>query len=159
MMINWKVCETSTPRKGSVAMIKGRMYREVPGAVGIQSWSTETMGLHRLDVVLLRNPGDAEAVVGVVGPLGIHVRAEKVVGPIIPLVGLQTLKHLLAVVKHHGGGRQGEVLIGHNAGVVPTHSLGVVHDKHVVGKNPAKAQISLGLFLGGCGLVILMSNI
>ena len=43
MMINWKVCETSTPRKGSVAMIKGRMYREVPGAVGIQSWSTETM--------------------------------------------------------------------------------------------------------------------
>ena len=43
MMMNRKVSDTSTPRKGSVAMIKGRMYREVPGSVGIQLSSTFTM--------------------------------------------------------------------------------------------------------------------
>ena len=139
------------PQEGLCGNDKGADVQGGAGGRGNPVLVHGDNGLHRLDVVLLRNPGDAEAVVGVVGPLGIHVRAEKVVGPIIPLVGLQALEHLLAVVKHHGGGRQGEVLIGHNAGVVPTHSLGVVHDKHVVGKNPAKAQISLGLFLGGCG--------
>ena len=108
-------------------------------------------GLHRLDIVLLGHPGDAQAVVGVVGPLGVHVRAEEVVLPVGALIGLQALKHLLAIVEHHGGGGQGDVLEGDNAGVVPPLAPGVVHDEHVVGKDFPEAQLTGGLCLGGGG--------
>ena len=109
-------------------------------------------GLHRLDVVLLRNPGDAEAVVGVVGPLGIHVRAEKVVGPIIPLVGLQALEYLLRVVQDVGAGHEFNGTVGDDARVVPALALVVIHEEHMVGENLAEAElVGRGLFFGGGG--------
>ena len=107
-------------------------------------------GLHK---VLLGNPGDAQAVIGVVGPLGVHVRAEQVGFAVRAAIGLQALEHGLAVVEHHGGGVQLDLLIGHDAGVMPALALGVIHDEHVVGEDVAKAQLRAGgrLRLRGSG--------
>ena len=110
-------------------------------------------GLHGLDEVLLGDAGDAEALVGVVHPAGVAVRAEELDLVLRGAVGLHALEALLGVVEHHGGGVQGQRPVGDDAGVVPALSLVIVHDEHVVGEDFAEAQLALvdGFGLGGRG--------
>ena len=109
-------------------------------------------GLHGLHEVLHGDLGDAQTVVGVVGPLGVHVGAEEIVGAVGGLVSLQAFKHLLAIVEHHAGGGQSQVVERLDAGVVPALPSGIVHQEHVVREDLAEAQLAGGLGLGGCGL-------
>ena len=98
-------------------------------------------GLDGLHEVLLGDLGDAQAVVGVVGALGVHVRAEQVGLAVRAAIGLQALEHRLAVVEHHRGGVQLDLLVRHDARVVPALALGVIHHKHVIGEDVAEAQL------------------
>ncbi|MPM74518.1 hypothetical protein SDC9_121506 [bioreactor metagenome] len=108
-------------------------------------------GLHK---VLLGNARHAQALLRVVHAAGVAVRAKELNFTLGGAIGLQALKALLRIVEHHGGGLQGEGGIGHNAGIVPALALGVVHNKHVVGKGLSEAQLRLvrRLCLGGSRL-------
>ena len=57
-------------------------------------------------------------------------------------------------MQHHGGRIHVEGAVGHDPGIEPSLSLFIVHQEHVVGKNPAKSKgaLILGLRLGGGGL-------
>ena len=80
---------------------------------------------------------------------GVALRAEQLDFVLRGAVGLHALKALLGVVKHHGGGVQGQGAVGHDAGVVPALALVIVHDEHMVGEDFAEAQLAL---VGGLGL-------
>jgi len=107
-------------------------------------------GIHK---ILHRDGGDAQAFMGVLHPAGVAVGPEQlnliVAGPI----GLHSLEALLSVVKHHGGGIQGDGLIRYDAGIVPALALVIVHDEHMIGEHLAKPQLALigRLCLGGGG--------
>ena len=64
-------------------------------------------------------------------------------------VCLQTLKDLGAVVEHAGGRRQGNILEGDDAGIVPALFITVVHDEHMVGIVDAETQLVRGGQLHG----------
>ena len=110
-------------------------------------------GLDGLHEVLLGDLGDAQAVVGGVGSLGVHVRPEQEGLAVVAAIRLQALEHLLPVVEHHRRRGQRNILIRHDPGVMPALAFGVVHHKHVIGKDVPKAQLLARRRLGfrrGC---------
>ena len=112
-------------------------------------------GLDGLDVVVLRDGGDAQTVGGVLHTLGVAVGPEQLDGAVGGAVSLHALKNFLGIVQHRGGGVELEGAVGHDAGVVPALTGGVVHDEHMVGEDLAETELRLvhrlGLGRGGAG--------
>ena len=61
-------------------------------------------------------------------------------------VGLKPFKSLLAVMEDVAGRGEGDVAEGDDLGVVPAVLLVPVHCKHVVGEDPAEAELRIGGF-------------
>ena len=108
-------------------MMKGRMYRAVPSPEGIVDGR------------------DAQPVVGQVQPGHVLIGAEQNHLAVGGAVGLHALENLLAVMQAHSSRIQGQGSVGDDARVMPALALVVIHQKHVIGKNVAEAQ------LGGVG--------
>ena len=105
--------------------------------------------LHRLQRLLRGHHRQAHADTGVLQALHIVPRTEQLHAAVRAAVCLQTLKDLGAVVEHTSGRRQGNILEGDDAGIVPALFITVVHDEHVVGIVDAEAQLVRGGQLHG----------
>ena len=64
-------------------------------------------------------------------------------------VALGSLKDGLAVMKDHRGRVNGKITIGDNTGVAPADSFFIVHEEHMIRKDPAKTESRLI-----CGLLL-----
>ena len=98
--------------------------------------------------VLLVQGRDAHTLTGGVDALDVLGGTEELDGAVGGAVGLQAFKDLLGVVEYHGGRLQSDGAVGNDAPVVPALAVGVVHQKHVVGKGSAEHQrggVGLGL--------------
>ena len=107
--------------------------------------------LYGLQRVLRRNHRKPQTDGGVFHALHVVPGAEQLHLPVGAAVGFQPLKNLGAVVEHAGGGRQGDVLEGDDAGVMPALFIIVVHDEHMVGVVNAEAQLVRGNRFAGMG--------
>ena len=58
-------------------------------------------------------------------------------------------------MEYHGGGAERYILERNYAGIVPSLSLGIIHDEHVVGKVVAETQfVLIGLYFFLCGMLV-----
>ena len=55
-------------------------------------------------------------------------------------IAFGSFKNGLAVMENHGGRIQRKISVGYDAGVVPADTLFIVHQEHMVGKNPAETE-------------------
>ena len=94
--------------------------------------------------IKLRN---GHALGGAVHAREIVAGAEKLQAAVLAAIALHALEDLLAVVQNGRGRIHGEVVVRHHAGIVPALFHGIVHFKHVVGKELAKAHLALVLRL------------
>ena len=109
-------------------------------------------GLEGLEVYVLGHGGDAQFLGGADHAADILVRTEELDFALRGAVGLEALEDLLGVVEHHGAGLQLQGAVGDDAGVVPAHALGVVHEEHMVGEiGPEGDAVHRGLLLRGGG--------
>ena len=133
--------------KDKGADIQGRAVRVGdPVAVHVHD------GLDGLDVVVLRDGGDAQTVGGVLHALGVAVGPEQLDGAVGGAVSLHALKNFLGIVQHGSGGVQLEGAVGHDARIVPALAGGIIHHKHVIGEDLAETELGLVLRLRlGCG--------
>ena len=100
-----------------------------------------------LNEVLGRQRRQAHTMVGVLHTLCVAVGTEQLYRAVGQTVCLHALKGLHCIVQNHGSRVECERLIGHDACVMPSLTLGVVNDEHVVGVVFAKAQSRfVGLF-------------
>ena len=100
-----------------------------------------------LNKVLGRQRRQAHTMVGVLHTLCVAVGTEQLYRTVGQTVCLHALKGLHCIVQNHGSRVECERLIGHDACVMPSLTLSVVNDEHVVGVVFAKAQSRfVGLF-------------
>ena len=109
--------------------------------------------LYPLDAKLFVNGGDGHPLVGTVEAGKILVRAEQEDVPLLAVIGLHPLKNGLAIVQAEGRRGEGQLPVGDDAGVVPALAGLIVHDEHMVAKDPPEAQLLARgrLGLGGLG--------
>ena len=86
---------------------------------------------------------DAETVIGDIESRHVLVGAEKAYAAVGSSVCLESLKVGLAVVQAHGRGVKSYRSIGHDSRIVPALALVIVHNKHMVGKYFAEAELCL----------------
>ncbi len=79
-------------------------------------------------------------VVGVIGSLSIHIRAEELNSAGRGLIGFKAFKHFLSIMEYHSCRIQSNRSIRHYSAVVPSILLVIIHDKHVVSKYGSKPQ-------------------
>ena len=97
---------------------------------------------------LIGDAGHAQTGGGVVQTLDVAVGAEQLDGAVGGAVGLHALENLLTVMQNLGSGVDLQGAVGDDAGIVPTLTLVIVHDEHMVGHVLAEYQLgSLGLVL------------
>ena len=112
----------------------------------------------RLQPVLLIDPRQTDTVARAVQTRHIFPRAEKLHAAVRTAVGLEPLKHLSAVVQHARGGRHADRPEGDDARIVPAVGIGIVHEKHMIGKIFSEAelirfrQLSGVLFFSDCNV-------
>ena len=107
--------------------------------------------LDSLQSILGGHHRQAETDGGVLHTLHVVPGTEQLDLAVLAAVSLQALKDLGTVVEHAGGGGQGDVLEGDDAGIVPALFIGIVHDEHVVGVVDAEAQLVGGGQFDGMG--------
>ena len=89
---------------------------------------------------VLRDLGQGHPPGGGVHPADIVHGPEELHGAVGGAVGLQTLKNLLGVVEHLGGGVDLQRCVGDDAGVLPALACVIVCNEHMVGKALAEDQ-------------------
>ena len=134
-------------------MQNGRMYSEAPSVCGTQSAVDVDQRLDRLDEVLRRDGGHAEAVGRIVEAVGVAFRAEQLDIALRRAVRLHALKNFLRIVEHRRGGVHLPRAVGHDAGVMPAFAGGIVHQKHMIAEDLAEAELGfiLRLLFGHSG--------
>ena len=90
---------------------------------------------------------NAHPVIGTVDAFEVFFRAKQQNLAFVSPVSLQPFKHLLAIVEAFGKRIQFNGAIRYDSGIMPSLSLGIVHNKHVIGSNGAKSQFCLILRL------------
>ena len=124
---------------------RGALFRRHPVDVCTHQLDDGLQGVVGVDL------RDAEAAVGVVHPLDVLVRTEEQRAPVGRAIRLESLEHLLRIMENHRGGGERKIVIRLDARVMPALSLGVVHNKHMVGEVFAEPELGgIGLCFG-CG--------
>ena len=100
MMMNLYWLEAFTPSTGSVAMVKGRMYKLVSGSEGTPVLLHFYQSADCFYKVLHRDLRNAQTVMGRGQARTVFVRAEQLYLALGGSVCLQTLKALLRIVEH-----------------------------------------------------------
>ncbi|MPM69613.1 hypothetical protein SDC9_116561 [bioreactor metagenome] len=95
-------------------------------------------GFGRFNDIFNRNRRHAETLVRCIDSFRIHFRSEKQYLSVLRFVGLQALKSLLTVMEHHCGGIKRNRAVRYDPCVMPAFSLGIIHNKHMVGKMNTK---------------------
>ena len=107
--------------------------------------------LHIVNIIILRYLRNTQTRIGIVMPLGIHIRPEKHNFAVCVAISLHTLKSFLSIMEHHHSRLHRNGAIWNDGGIMPANTLGIIHHKHMVGKIIAKAQLILirfGLWVG-----------
>jgi hypothetical protein len=92
---------------------------------------------------------DAHALGGLVHPQKIVAGAKQLQRAIRGTVTLQAFKDRLSVMEHHRSGIHGQGAVGNNSGVMPAAPRGIIDQKHMISKDPAKSKLA---FINGLGL-------
>ena len=67
-------------------------------------------------------------------------RAEELEAAVSAAIALHSFENGLAVMQDHRSRIHGEVTVGNDAGVMPAHTGFIVHEEHMVGKDPAETK-------------------
>src|SRR3984893_11116158 len=132
--------EGFTPRKTSLAIMKGRRYR-LPSPSGIQarsmrtSCSTASMNTGSGSGAMAMRSAEFQKA------LGIGVGAEQVHAAVVALVGLEAFENLLRIVQDGCGRIEREIRAGFDARAMPALRPIVADHSHVISENPTEARV------------------